>query len=387
MRSNSLNKKMLWQTAKEFLRVIQTVMNWLTLGLSGRQWLTSLLIGLLLAPVFSVPVQATININNNFDANANKFEPVNAPQWFWESAAIKLNIEIDEWLTPRREGNGLVDAEVKFANDEKTSEVRKEKINLETRVEENSAVLSKNEVADVKTATDNLKDEELNPKNAVNLTTKVAAKNSSASAPRLVVNQLPADQRDSIYSYENNLGAPPGQTEMDSANEAAATRIRHRAGIANFSFGVPLAALAGRGIDAEIGMTYNSRTWNKSLTTDPNNPEAAINHYTYDVEQSWIAPGFSSGFGYLETQAVTRDIHPEQSSNFTYHTEITPLGITDPDGTRHQMRCSSWSAIPGSYSSRCTAYSSADGTFHQHSGRRVGEQCQQFADTEYGAVC
>ena len=150
-------------------------------------------------------------------------------------------------------------------------------------------------------------------------------------------------------------------------NQAAAIRIQHRAGIANFSFGIPLAALAGRGIDAGVGLVYNSRTWNKSLTEDPNNPNATIDHYTYDVEQSWIAPGFSSGLGHLNSYFLNRSVVMMNGSN-TYianYGEVVPDGITDADGTRHQIECKTWAPIVGGHVSAryCTAYETTDGSF------------------------
>lgn len=186
----------------------------------------------------------------------------------------------------------------------------------------------------------------------------------SKMAPMAVVNQLPEDERTSIFSPENNLGAPPGQTEMDSANRPATLKIKHRPGSANFSFGVPLAFLAGRGIDAGVSMAYNSRTWNKSCAQYDTQGSCTQNHFTYDVEQSWIAPGFSSGFGYLESSAQLRNIlYEDDPLENNWHTEITPIGITDPDGTRHQMQCKTTTTIPGTFNQqRCTVYTSSDGT-------------------------
>lgn len=192
-----------------------------------------------------------------------------------------------------------------------------------------------------------------------------------ATAPIAIVNQLPADERESLYSPQNNLGAPAGQTEADSSNRAAAIPIRHRVGARNFSFGVPLASLSGRGLDAGVGLTYNSRTWNKSCETyDPQLPEVCTQyHYTYDVQESWIAPGFSTGYGYLASNFKTRTISVPTGGGGNYEnrtlTEIIPEGIFSPDGTGQQIVCMQETQIPGAHPaySYCSAYRTGDGSF------------------------
>lgn len=113
-------------------------------------------------------------------------------------------------------------------------------------------------------------------------------------------------------------------------------------------------------------MTYNSRTWNKSITTDPNNPNLTVDHFTYDVEQSWIAPGFSTGFGYLSSNLVTRNVVMMNGSNTQVKvlTEIIPEGIVDADGTRHQIAIKSSAQIPNGHSSASypTAFGTTDGS-------------------------
>ena len=186
---------------------------------------------------------------------------------------------------------------------------------------------------------------------------------TNSSAVSIVVNQLPDNEIESKYSSVNNVGNPPGKTEMESPQEAAALGIRHRVGISNFSFGLPLASLSGRGLNAGIGMSYNSRAWNKSATPIADPPYSQP-HFTYDVEESWIAPGFSSGFGYLETQNRLFSTHPTTNTGvFTNYTEIVPVGLVDSDGTRHQFGCASWTQISGTYESECNKYAAQDGTF------------------------
>ncbi len=190
---------------------------------------------------------------------------------------------------------------------------------------------------------------------------KSVAKNTTTVAT--LVSQLPDAETESKYSPANNVGNPPGKTEMESPQQTAALGIRHRVGISNFSFGLPLASLPGRGLNAGISMSYNSRAWNKSAVPIADPPYSQP-HFTYDVEESWIAPGFSSGFGYLETRARLMSTHPTTNTGvFSYYTDVQPIGITDADGTRRQFKCSSWVPIAGTYETKCIQYISDDGTF------------------------
>lgn len=184
---------------------------------------------------------------------------------------------------------------------------------------------------------------------------------SSARPSRIiVVNQLPPGEHESIYSPQNNLGTPAGQTEADSSNRAAALPIKHRVGSANFSFGIPFASLAGRGIDAGFGTAYNSRTWNKSCSQYDTQGNCTQNHFTYDVDQSWIAPGFTAGFGHLETSVT-----PLYSGSTIYAYKTFPLGLRDANGTRRRLVCTNYSG------SACLGFRTDDGSFIKVSGQVV----------------
>ena len=170
--------------------------------------------------------------------------------------------------------------------------------------------------------------------------------------------------RESSYSPENNVGNPAGRFEADAPAEARTTKIKNRAGIGNFSFGVPIAALSGRGLDASIGMTYNSRVWNRTQT-------ASGFLYTYNVDKNWIAPGFSLGYGSLSSHFVARPIRMTNTSGpLKWYNEVVPDGYTDTDGTRHQFECRTRVQIPGTNTANdvvnnkyCSEYATKDGTF------------------------
>lgn len=367
MRSYNQKNRQFWQLIKKISPLPKRFKNFLTLGLEGRQWLASLLICLMLLPLFAIPAGASIPA---VDDNPGQFEPVNEKLSLWIETWRDLNVKIELWTTTWRAGNGL-----SGENDEdkkkkkKAKEVNSEEKNEQDKPAEKTAEKSEpKSIEKVETKPENVKSENESAETKVESDkSKVLKKQTGGYSVPLFINQLPDNERASVYSYENNLGAPFGQVEKDSPNQAAAIRIQHRAGIANFSFGIPLAALAGRGIDAGVGLVYNSRTWNKSLTEDPNNPNATIDHYTYDVEQSWIAPGFSSGLGHLNSYFLNRSVVMMNGSN-TYianYGEVVPDGITDADGTRHQIECKTWAPIVGGHVSAryCTAYETTDGSF------------------------
>ena len=158
-----------------------------------------------------------------------------------------------------------------------------EKTDKGANTENSNAKTEENSVSKTETA----KTEKDSPK----AVTETKPKTENFIVPMaLVVNQLPDNEKSSIYSYENNVGGAAAYSQPDSSNQAAALPIKHRVGIANFNFGIPLAGLSGRGSSAGVGMTYNSRTWNKSCSQYDTSGNCTQEHFTYDVEQSWIRP-------------------------------------------------------------------------------------------------
>ncbi|MBA2335854.1 MAG: RHS repeat protein, partial [Blastocatellia bacterium] len=145
---------------------------------------------------------------------------------------------------------------------------------------------------------------------------------------------LSEQQAQNLVTPENNLGSPIGQTEMRSQSGASATRTRERYGSSNYSFGVPAASLPGRGMDASVGITYNSRVWNMSNF-------GGARTFTFNTDNNWLAPGFETGFG---------DLTPFGGGS------VSGYMLTSPDGTRHQL-------LYKQASGSCSIYESTDGTF------------------------
>lgn len=121
-------------------------------------------------------------------------------------------------------------------------------------------------------------------------------------------------QWQSFFTPENNLGSPPGQSDRLPSGG----RMRERIGAANFSFGVPVISIPGRGIDASAEIIYNSRVWNKVA-------ESGSTTFTYNVDRNWLAPGFNLSYGRMESYVTS---NPAQSF----------FSVVDPDGTRHEIR-------------------------------------------------
>ncbi len=393
MRSYNQKNRQFWQFIKKISPITKQLKNYVTLGLEGRQWLASLMICLLLLPLFAIPAGASIPAG---DTNTGQFAPVNKKLPVWTDTWRNLNAKLESWTTPWRSENVLSGEN----DDDKKKKKKAKDIKREEKTDQKAASEKTIEKSDqksiekVETNTENVKTEKETSNSKLENKVEVTVKNKNSATPaELFLNQLPADERESVYSYENNPGAPFGQVEKDSPNQAAAIRIQHRAGIANFSFGLPLATLAGRGIDAGVGLVYNSRTWNKSLTEDPNNPNTTIDHYTYDVEQSWIAPGFSSGFGELNSHFLNRSVVMMNGSN-TYNAnygEVVPDGITDADGTRHQIECKTWTQIIGGHvsSQYCTAYETTDSSFIKviYNGTRgIGVTSSAYQTTNFTII-
>ncbi|HMS39945.1 MAG TPA: hypothetical protein PKE69_06960, partial [Pyrinomonadaceae bacterium] len=356
MRSN--NQK-IRQIKGRISQVSAAAKNIISLGIGGKQWLACVMVCAMLLPVFALPVGGSVRISSN--ETSGEFEAVNEKLPLWAGLWGDMNAKVEALTTPLRAENIAFgegdddDKKKKKKKDEKKKEVKLEEKTDKMPTDEKARAENTDAKAEEKTVSNNTEKDA--PKTVAENKTESKIKPKNSVAPKIpFFNQLPDDERASIYSFENNVGGAAAYRQPDSSNDAAATSIKHRIGIANFSFGLPLAGLSGRGIDAGVGMTYNSRTWNKSINANQDD------HYTYDVEDSWIAPGFSTGFGYLESQAQLKNVIIDPPNN-NYHTEIVPLGLTNSDGGRNQLECKSNVPIPGTNQLRCGSYGTSDGTF------------------------
>ncbi len=305
------------------------------LGVTRSQWITSILICALLLPMFAATAVGATRI----ETLPAGIEPVNPELPVWTEIYRDIATAIEKTMTMRRPVNS------RFPE---TPEAHVSPATTADAIPVEEPEVPKPVTGD---KTGKRKKRKAKP---------VVAPVVPSIAPPVFFNELPNDEKASVYLPENNLGAPPGQTEKDSDNAPAALRVRHRPGAANFNFGLPLAGIAGRGMSASVGLTYNSRTWNKSVNA------SSQDHFTYDVEKSWIAPGFASGFGYLESTAVLKNASTDPPNN-SWHTEIMPQGITDPDGTRRFLECKETATIGGI--ERCTVYGTSDGSYIRFNAR------------------
>ena len=116
---------------------------------------------------------------------------------------------------------------------------------------------------------------------------------------------------DDPYSWNSD-----NYTTMDDPGKERGNPPAHPpdggAGSGNFQFAAPILSLDGRGLDLNLGLTYNSRVWHK-----------ANSEITFDIDRDWPAPGWQLGFG-----------------------KIVGMGgqngymIIEPDGTRRPYTCS-----------------------------------------------
>jgi YD repeat-containing protein len=144
---------------------------------------------------------------------------------------------------------------------------------------------------------------------------------------------LPDNETSSLYQPDNLIGTPPGKKKPGALTAASAVPVTE-SGNKNFSFGLPIVGLPGRGIDLSLQLVYNSLLWHKS--TNPSNGQTWM---TYDVDSGYPAQGFRLGFGQIEDQG---------SAGFT---------LVDSDGTRHAL-----------VFSNTNNYDTTDGTFIHFTG-------------------
>lgn len=128
---------------------------------------------------------------------------------------------------------------------------------------------------------------------------------------------LPDNETSSLYQPNNLIGTPPGKKKPGALSAASSIPVTE-SGNRNFTLGLPVVGLPGRGIDVSLALIYNSLVWNKST-----NPSDSSTWMTYDVDSGYPAQGFRLGYGQIEDQG---------SAGFT---------LTDSNGTRHALVYSS----------------------------------------------
>jgi RHS repeat-associated protein len=99
-----------------------------------------------------------------------------------------------------------------------------------------------------------------------------AARVSAAEArPALLpYDEWNVDNIDEADELENIRGNSPGRPK----------------GKTNFNIVSPILSLAGRGLNVDLGLHYNSQVWSKVDST-----------ISYDMDKDWLAPGWTTGFG------------------------------------------------------------------------------------------
>lgn len=164
---------------------------------------------------------------------------------------------------------------------------------------------------------------------------------------------LPDNETSSLYEPNNLIGTPPGKKKAGAMMMAASVPTTEN-GNRNFSFGLPVVSLPGRGLDASVTLFYNSLVWHRST-----NPSNGSTWMTYDVDSGYPGQGFRLGFGQIEDQG---------SAGFT---------LTESNGTRRALALVS-----------TNNYATTDGSFITFTGGS-GWGTLSYPDStrvEYGAA-
>ncbi|MEK6300191.1 MAG: RHS repeat-associated core domain-containing protein [Acidobacteriota bacterium] len=111
----------------------------------------------------------------------------------------------------------------------------------------------------------------------------------------------------------------------------------------NFTWGVPIVGLGGRGIGTNLALYYNSRVWSRR-----NNAMA------YDAITGWPAPGFSLGFGRMVAYEIGSGANP-----------TCKFMLVEPNGTRHYLGVGSYNGIGYALGG---PYETVDGTHIVYTG-------------------
>ncbi|MDQ3688041.1 MAG: Ig-like domain-containing protein [Acidobacteriota bacterium] len=183
---------------------------------------------------------------------------------------------------------------------------------------------------------------------------------------------LPDAEAESLYSPENDVGAPRGRTEPGAIVAPAAVAGTETPLSANFMFGISLTGAPTRGSDLGLALTYNSRLWHRSTDS------GGVTRLTYNADSSWMAPGFTIGFGEIEPHGtfftlreadgtrrklaqVSGQIYETGDGTFIRYEGSTLSGqLTYPNGTRVNYQAMPSSSSPTGYLKRLTPVSFTD---------------------------
>lgn len=154
------------------------------------------------------------------------------------------------------------------------------------------------------------------PRRAILLKRKGEAK-KSLSPTALVQGGYTEDQQ-RLFGANNAVGTPPGRTQPGGTTSGVASGSAETSGDENFTFGVPLVSLPGRGVSVDLGLSYNSRMWSRSVNS------GGTTSMKYDADPSWVSPGFFLGYGQISHVGL-------------YSTYPSVLNLTSPNGTRTQL--------------------------------------------------
>jgi RHS repeat-associated protein len=137
---------------------------------------------------------------------------------------------------------------------------------------------------------------------------------------------------DYLWDYEPNLVGSPRNHCIEPTRFGSVLPESD-----NFNTGVPVASLAGRGLNVNLALYYNSRIWMQNGST-----------IYYEPLPSFPATGFYLGFGYIATYTSS------------FNSSLTGYLLIDTDGTPRYLG-------QGSHNTSGT-YTTSDGTYITFTG-------------------
>ena len=212
----------------------------LLLGLTCRQWVVCMLISTLITLSLAAPAGA-------FDVKAAPtsiagIEPVNESLPLWTDLWRSANARVEATLTPLRAANRV---RIEEDDKRKNTGVSDKYISSEDKEKTDHRIATDRDVDDTEVgASDDITSSPEEDEHALNEESRVQPVEPVPAVPPTVVSTpvLPPGEVESMFEYQNNLGSPPGQVQMDSRNPAATALIEHRPGNSNFIFNVPFAS-------------------------------------------------------------------------------------------------------------------------------------------------
>jgi RHS repeat-associated protein len=134
---------------------------------------------------------------------------------------------------------------------------------------------------------------------------------------------IDGDSGDTFAAQATDFGNALGTLRFGPQEDGGSgpTKTRRNLGSYNYSFAAPVLGLGGRGVEANLALTYNSRTWNKDGSA-----------MTFNYNKGWPAAGWNLGYG-----RIIENYDNTATGDATGHGTANKSGnylLIQPDGSR-----------------------------------------------------